>query len=120
MTEVLGKKSTIQKVLSVGAKVYGVVKKLIADLAESGASQDALRRAVTPTLTSIKDMKRKNSYWLNTVLNGSEQYPQQLDWSRTIMPDYASITKEEVSALARQYLDNSKAAVIIVKPKKKK
>jgi len=29
MTQVLGKKSTIQKVLSVGAKVYGVVKKLI-------------------------------------------------------------------------------------------
>ncbi|MEE8431375.1 MAG: insulinase family protein [Candidatus Desulfatibia sp.] len=99
--------------------VVGVVKKLIADLAENGASQDALRRAVNPTLTSIKDMKRKNGYWLNTVLNGSEQHPQQFEWSRTIMPDYASITKEEVSALARQYLDNSKAVVIIVKPKKK-
>ncbi|NQT68353.1 MAG: insulinase family protein [Desulfobacteraceae bacterium] len=100
--------------------VVSVVKKLIADLAENGASQDALRRAVNPTLTSIKDMKRKNNYWLNTVLNGSEQYPKQLEWSRTIMPDYASITKEDLSALARQYLDNSKAAVIIVKPKKKK
>jgi zinc protease len=97
--------------------VVTAVKELISDLAENGAHQDELTRAIAPTLTSIKDMKRKNNYWLNTVLNDSEQHPQQLEWSRTIMTDYASITKEEVSAIARQYLDNRKATIIIAKPK---
>jgi zinc protease len=70
------------------------VKKLILDLVIDGATQDELNRAIAPTLTSIKDMQRRNGYWLNTVLTGSKKYPQQLDWSLTLMKDYASITIE--------------------------
>ncbi len=98
--------------------VAGVVKKLISDLAENGPSGDELERALAPTLTGIKDQKRKNDYWLNTVLSGSEQNPQQFEWCRTIQSDYAAITKEEISELAKHYLDNRKAATIIVKPEK--
>ena len=93
------------------------VKKMISDLIENGVTQEELERAIAPTLTSIKDMMRKNTYWLNTVLTGSKKFPQQLDWSRTIMKDYASITKEDVLLLAKKYLDNERAATIIVKPK---
>jgi len=92
------------------------VKKIVSDLAVDGATQDELHRALFPTLTGIKEMMRENSYWLNTVLTGSKKHPQQLDWSRTIMKDYASITKEEVSNIAKKYLDNGKATTIIVKP----
>jgi len=92
------------------------VKKIASDLVANGTTQDELHRAKAPTLTSIKEMMRKNSYWLNTVLTGSRKYPQQLDWSRTIMKDYASITKEEVCNIAKQYLVNESAATIIVKP----
>jgi zinc protease len=93
------------------------VKEIVSSLAADGVTQDELHRALYPTLNSIKEMMRKNSYWLNTVLTGSEKHPQQLDWSRTIMKDYASITKKEVSNMAKKYLDNGKAATIIVKPK---
>jgi zinc protease len=93
------------------------VKQISSNIAGDGATQDELNRAIAPTLTSIKEMMRKNNYWLNTVLTGSKKYPQQLDWSRTILKDYASITKEEVSNMAKKYLDNGKAATIIVKPK---
>lgn len=93
------------------------VKKIVSALAADGATQDELRRAIAPTLTSIKEMMRKNSYWLNTVLTGSKKHPQRLDWSRTIMKDYASITKEEVSNIAKKYLVDDNAAIIIVKPK---
>jgi len=96
--------------------VVSVVKKLISDFAENGATREEFKCAVAPTLTSIKDMRRKNEYWLNTVLTGSEQYPQQLEWCRTILPDYAAIKKEEVSEIAKRYLENRKAATIIVKP----
>ncbi len=92
------------------------VKKIVSALVADGATQDELRRAIAPTLTSIKEMMRKNSYWLNTVLTGSKKHPQRLDWSRTIMKDYASITKEEVSNIAKKYLVDDNAAIIIVKP----
>ncbi len=92
------------------------VKKIVSNIAKDGVTQDELSRAKEPTLTSIKDMLRKNSYWLNTVLTGSEIYPQQLDWSRTILKDYDSITKETVSNIAKKYLNNDTAATIIVKP----
>ena len=92
------------------------VKKISSDLVEDGLTQDELHRAVAPSLTSIKDMLRKNNYWLDTVLTGSVKYPQQIDWSRTINKDYASITQEEVSNIAKKYLDNHQAATIIVKP----
>lgn len=98
------------------AMVKKEVKKIISNLTKNGVTQDELRRALEPTLTSIKDMLQTNDYWLTTVLCGSEKYPQQLDWSRTIMKDYASITAEELSLLAQKYLDNNKAATIIVKP----
>jgi zinc protease len=93
------------------------IKKIISDLAADGATQDELHRALSPTLTSIKEMMRTNTYWLNTVLTGSKKHPQQLNWSRTIMKDYASVTKDEVSNIAKEYLDNQKAATIIVTPK---
>jgi len=92
------------------------IKKIVSGLAADGATQDELHRALSPTLTSIKEMMRTNTYWLNTVLTDSKNHPQQLDWSRTMMKDYASVTKEEVFNIAKKYLDNEKAATIIVKP----
>ncbi len=99
--------------------VVGEVKKVISDLVVSGVSNEELRRTIRPTLTGIKDMLQSNYYWLNTVLSGSKKHPLQLDWSGTIMDDYASITKDELFVLAKQYLNNDKAAVIIVKPEQR-
>ena len=92
------------------------IKKIASDISKNGVTQEELKRALKPTLTSIKEMLGKNSYWLHTVLSQSMIYPQQLQWSRTILKDYASISADEVSALAKKYLDNSKAATIIIKP----
>ena len=96
--------------------IISEIKNIVSDLAETGPNNDELRRAVDPILTSIKDMMRSNNYWLNTVLSGSAKHSQQLEWSRTILDDYDSITKGELSVLAKKYLNNDKSAVIIVKP----
>jgi hypothetical protein len=61
-------------------------------------------------------MQRTNGYWLDRVLTGSTRYPPQLEWSRSITPDYQSITVAELSRLARRYLDNRRSAEIIVRP----
>ncbi|MDY6789774.1 MAG: insulinase family protein [Thermodesulfobacteriota bacterium] len=96
--------------------IQSQIKKIASDISQNGVTQEELKRALKPTLTGIKEMLEKNSYWLGTVLCQSVTYPQQLKWSRTILRDYASIRADEVSALAEKYLDNSKAATIIIKP----
>jgi zinc protease len=63
-------------------------------------------------------MLRKNNYWLKSVLTESVRYPQQIEWCRTIKKDYESITAGELNELAGKYLDNRKAASVIIKPVK--
>ena len=92
------------------------IKKIASDISKNGVTQEELKRALNPTLTSIKEMLGKNTYWLHTVLSQSRIYPQQLQWSRTILKDYTSINADEVTSLAKKYLDNSKAATIVIKP----
>lgn len=98
------------------AEVVKAVKGITADLTQNGVTEDELRRALDPTLTGIKDMRRENGYWLDTVLSGSREHPEQIEWSRTIAEDYASITAEEVTKMARTYLDNDKAAAVVIVP----
>ena len=92
------------------------IKKIAQHLAQNGITEEDVKHALDPMLTGMKDMKRKNGYWLKTVLTGSKRYPQQLEWSRTIIDDYASISKEELSDAAKKFLNNDKAAVFIAKP----
>ncbi|MCP4366507.1 MAG: insulinase family protein [Deltaproteobacteria bacterium] len=96
------------------------IRKIASDISKNGVTQEELKRALNPTLSSIKEMLGKNTYWLHTVLSQSISYPQQLQWNRTILNDYASIKADEVSAFAKKYLNNDKAATIIIKPENKK
>jgi len=92
------------------------VKKIVSSLEKDGVTQDELNRAQRPILTDIKDMLQKNSYWLDTVLTGSKIHPRQLQWSRSILNDYASINRETITKFTKKYLNNDRAATIIVKP----
>ncbi len=94
------------------------INQIALDIRQKGITQDELQRAIDPVLTSLKDMRRTNGYWLNSVLTGSKKYPVQLDWCRTIMDDYASITVKDLMDLAKIYLDNKKAATIVINPEK--
>ncbi len=98
-------------------EVIDSLKKISANLAKKGVTEDELERAVKPTLSNIRKQRKTNAYWLNTVLKGSSQHPEQVEWSRTILSDYGSITTEELSALAGAYLKNEKAAELIITPK---
>jgi zinc protease len=89
---------------------------IAADLAAGSISADALIRAREPSLTRIRDHLRQNAYWLNTVLTGSGDHPQQIDWARTILADYGAITAEQLAVLARRYLDPVGSAAVIILP----
>jgi zinc protease len=92
------------------------VKKIVSGIAKDGVTQDELIRAQRPVVTDIKDMLQKNNYWLDTVLSGSKIHARQLQWSRSVLEDYASVTKETLTNFAKKYLRNDMSATIIVKP----
>ncbi len=98
------------------ASLAEVIKTVAAGLGEQGVSEDELRRALEPTLTSIKDLKRSNRYWMESVLNLSSRHPEQLQWPLTILEGFAAIKAEELTQLARQYLKPEQAATVIVSP----
>ncbi|MEE8540442.1 MAG: insulinase family protein [Desulfobacterales bacterium] len=94
------------------------IKTIVSDLAQKGVGQDEFELALKPALTSIKDLRRTNGYWLNSVLVGSKKNPIQLQWSRSLKDDYSAMTVAEVTALAKAYLNLEKGATIIIQPKK--
>jgi zinc protease len=98
------------------ASVISAIKAIADDLSGQGISDDELRRAVDPILTSIRDMRRTNRYWLNSVLSGSGRYPVRLSWARTMEQDYDAITADDIQALARRYLNNDQAACLQIIP----
>jgi zinc protease len=97
--------------------VVAKIKSILTDISRSGISSDDLNRTVKPVITSIKDMLRRNSYWLDTVLSGSKDHPQQLNWSREVLQDYNSITETDIREMAKRYLNENKAAIIVIKPR---
>ncbi|MGW8193712.1 MAG: hypothetical protein ACWGOX_05545, partial [Desulforhopalus sp.] len=69
-----------------------------------------------PILTSLNDSLKTNRYWLYSVLSLSARYPLQLQWPKTLISDYKTITVAEVNDLAGKYLQNDLAAVARVSP----
>ncbi|MCI5221794.1 MAG: insulinase family protein [Candidatus Electrothrix sp. AR4] len=96
------------------------LKQVGSQLAANKVTTEELQRTLEPILTSIRDAVRTNRYWLESVLVNSSRYPQRLEWPLNFQQDYASVTPEEVTALAAQYLRVEKAAEVVLLPKKKK
>jgi zinc protease len=93
------------------------VRDIVRRMSEQGIDPDEFRRILDPTLTGIKDLRQTNTYWLNSVLTGASRHPEQLEWSRTMEQDYADITIDDITALARRYLVADKSAIIVAAPR---
>lgn len=99
-----------EKVTVIRDAIYQIIQSVVT----AGISEDELKRALDPSISGIKDARRRNGYWLNTVLAGSRSHPVQLQWSREILSDYTRITVSEIEAMAREYLVDDRAAEILV------
>lgn len=98
--------------------VTEVITEIAGTLAKGDAiTADELERAKKPQVTSIEEMRRTNRYWLSSVLEASQEYPERLDWSRSFVDDYKNITVEEVNALAKEFLQSDKQVSVAIKPK---
>ncbi len=99
--------------------VQQAVDEVIRNIAATGISEDELQRVKKPLLTSLKDRVQTNSYWLNAVLSGSAENPDQLTWPTTLFQDNEAIRTAELRDLAKKYLDPDKDAMVIIKPEGK-
>jgi len=96
--------------------VVDEIQKIAQDLSLGTISPDEVKRSLGPTLNSIKDMRQRNGYWLKTVLVGSKRNPEKIEWSRSIVSDYAAITSGDLETLSKRYLVNKNAAFIEALP----
>ena len=77
---------------------------------------DEVKRAVKPTVTMLEEYLRSNEYWLGTVLMGSTEHPQRLDWADSILEDYSAITPDDVNRAAKEYMNPGDALTIMIQP----
>jgi len=92
------------------------MREIGAAAAKDGVTADEFDRAIVPMRKSMAEYLRNNEYWLHRVVAGSQAYPQQLDWARTLPTAYDGVTANQVSALAKQYLGADKAVRVLVTP----
>ncbi len=101
-------------------KKYGELMIEIAHkMASEGLTQDELERSLKPIQSSLKESLRSNSYWLGTVLNGSQEKPLKLEWALSRSQDYAGMSVDELNKLAKQYLHKEKALLYEIVPETK-
>jgi len=96
--------------------VQAEIMAIAANLANDGVTDDERIRAIDPVLNAIREYRQTNGYWLNSVMTGAWQSPEQLDWARTFVEDYGAITTDDLDRLADRYLTPDRAAVIVVAP----
>ncbi len=97
-------------------KALAEIEKSAENIVKNGIKEDELIRAKKPVLTHIKEMKRNNDYWLDSVLKGSIDIPEKLEWCSDVYDDYASITAGDIEKLAEEYLKSSDLTVVIASP----
>ncbi len=97
-------------------KITELVLSIGDDLAQHGVTEDELTRAKQPALTAMRESLRNNGYWLGNVLSRAQEKPEVLDWCRTRLADFNSITAAELGALAKTYLGRDRASRAIVLP----
>ncbi len=98
------------------AKVGPIVAGLGETLATGSISDDEFDRAIKPQLTQIEQMRRDNRYWIQNVLRCSQEHPERLDWSRSLMTDFAGIKKGDLEALAKEYLKGDRVLAVSIIP----
>lgn len=86
---------------------------IAASLVAKGVDAELLERVRLPIVKSITVQRQQNQYWLGSVYDRSAVQPFRRAWADSMEADYAAMTAQELSDLAKQYLINDKALQVI-------
>jgi zinc protease len=95
---------------------YTTLAEIVAELKAGTYTDDLIKRARTPILKSIENERRANGYWLGAI-EDLQSEPRSLASIRSQLSDMASITKADLVAAAKKYLDDARRIDVRVLPK---
>jgi zinc protease len=101
---------------AMGTKAAGVMHREIENLLAHGIDEDVFQRVRLPYLRSRDEDLRSNNYWGNTVLRDAQSHPERLVAARDRATDTPGITRVELEALARRYIDPARGFLFIAEP----
>lgn len=93
-----------------------LVIKIGDELATKPISDDEFERAKKPQIEQLAQMRRDNRYWGQNVLRNSQEHPERLEWSRSLVQDFSGIEKKDLETLAKKYLKADRAITVNVIP----
>lgn len=96
-----------------------LVTEIAASVATGPITPDEFERAQKPLMTQVEQMRRDNRYWSQNVVRNSQEHPERLDWARSMISDFGSVTLEEVQKLAATYLGAERAVAVKILPQAK-
>lgn len=83
------------------AEILGLIEKCAQKTAKS-ITADEFERAKIPLLKEVEANMRKNSYWLEAVLNLCQAKPLNIEMAKTVKSGYAEVSLEDVREAARE------------------
>lgn len=96
-------------------RFFAFAKSVAADLAATPVSKDELQRALEPILQYVERATTGNLFWMNE-LEGATYNAARYEALARLYSDYRTVTPEQLQALARKYLVDSRAWMMVVEP----
>lgn len=97
-------------------QVPSVLKAALAladELAATGIDEQLLDQVKAPLIKGLTARLQRNDWWLNAVLTRLATQPFRVQWAHTIQQDFAAVTPAELSSLAKRFLLNGKAVIVV-------
>ncbi|MDR3526560.1 MAG: insulinase family protein [Rhizomicrobium sp.] len=91
---------------------------IIADLQTNPVSADELDRARKPVLEHFDNSQKDNNHWVYIVAHGMDE-PARLAAEQNFKAGIAAVTPNDIQALAKRYLVNSRVVHVEVEPEAK-
>ncbi|HEU0100235.1 MAG TPA: insulinase family protein [Allosphingosinicella sp.] len=96
---------------------FRLAREIVADLARTPPSADEWQRAINPVVSGIERRLRTNAYWAGAMADWSRE-PRLIEYARTYLADYRSLTPEEVRAAVAKWVTDEGDWSILVLPAK--
>ncbi|HEX8527985.1 M16 family metallopeptidase [Allosphingosinicella sp.] len=86
-------------------------------LRETPITEDELQRARRPFVERLQRSRTSSNQWWTAQLAGIHERPERAESIRVALDQYGAITAAELQALARQYLVDSRAFKLAIRPR---
>jgi zinc protease len=100
----------IEKINEIAAAIDEIAQELRID----GIDDDEFLRAKEPMRTEVRELLRKNSYWIS-ALDGIQANPQKLEMVRTFPTFYENVQKNDLKEVLK-FLDEGRRIAITIRP----